>query len=89
LCPNILLTTQLSNNLNLCSYHSVRDEVSHPYTHTCCLYVCYFELHCNYHNILVFIYADKWKIIHFSILSHQNSCCNTISIVKAEKGWNF
>jgi hypothetical protein len=29
--PNILLTTQFSNTLSLCSCLSVRDQVSHPY----------------------------------------------------------
>jgi hypothetical protein len=32
--PNILLSTLLSNTLNLCSSHSVRDQVSHSYKTT-------------------------------------------------------
>jgi len=29
--PDILFSTLFSNNLNLCSYFSVRDQVSRPY----------------------------------------------------------
>jgi hypothetical protein len=29
--PNILISTLFSNNLNLCSSLSVRDQISHPY----------------------------------------------------------
>src|SRR5215470_11094694 len=32
--PNILLSTQFSNTLSLCSFLSVRDQVSHPYKTT-------------------------------------------------------
>jgi hypothetical protein len=32
--PNILLSTLFSNTLSLCSYLSVRDQVSHPYKRT-------------------------------------------------------
>jgi polysaccharide pyruvyl transferase WcaK-like protein len=32
--PNIFLSTLFSNTLSLCSSLIVRDQVSHPYTHT-------------------------------------------------------
>jgi hypothetical protein len=32
--PNIFLCTLLSNTLNLCSYHDMRDQISHPHKTT-------------------------------------------------------
>jgi hypothetical protein len=48
--PNILLRTQFSNTLSLCSSLSVRDQVSHPYKTTGRIMVL---------NILTFTFLDS------------------------------
>jgi hypothetical protein len=48
--PNILLRTLFSNILRLCSYLSVRDQVSHPYKTTGRIMVLY---------ILTFTFLDS------------------------------
>jgi len=42
--PNILLNTLFSNTLSLCSFHNVRDQVSHPHKTTNKITVLYISI---------------------------------------------
>ena len=69
--PNILLSTLFSNTVSLCSFLSMRDQVSHPYETTGNTIVLYF--------ILKVFWRANWKTKYSGLKSNRHSLCSVYS----------